>query len=91
MRDDLFKGTGWHYRRFRVPYPRLLIGYDHFDTYFHEISDRYSDGVNWGLVDLDGDGGVEILVTSRDETVDLGPDLEGLGRTEWLFFDVQCN
>jgi hypothetical protein len=51
--------------------------------WFEEGFDRYSDGLNWSLRDLDGDGRADLLVHERDEYVTAGPETNGLGRTAW--------
>jgi len=38
----------------------------------HEPTDRFSDDVNWALLDLDGAGGVELVVTQQPGVVDVG-------------------
>ncbi len=51
--------------------------------WFREGFDRYSDGLNWSLVDLDGDGAADLVVQDRDQYVTDGPTTDGLGRTAW--------
>ncbi|MGH1345986.1 MAG: hypothetical protein ACRBN8_30760 [Nannocystales bacterium] len=51
--------------------------------WFEEGFDRYSDGLNWSLRDLDGDGTADLVVHDRDQYVTQGPETGGLGRTAW--------
>jgi hypothetical protein len=53
------------------------------EAWFQEGTDRFSDGLNWQLLDLTGDGAVDLFVTGRDASVTQGPSTPQLGRTRW--------
>ena len=52
--------------------PRDWLLPDFGPAWAHETFDRFSDDVNWALLDLDGEGGVELVVTQQPGAADVG-------------------
>ncbi len=63
-------------------------GYDQ-DAWLREAGDRYSDGLNYILTDIDGDQHIDLVVTWADEYVTGPIDKNGLGRGHWLVYRGQ--
>ncbi len=64
-----------------VVYPNTGTGFgdpvdwpvpDYGPAWAHEPFDRFSDDVNWALLDLDGEGGVELVISQDPGTADVG-------------------
>ena len=53
-------------------------------------ADNYTDGLNWTLTDLNGDGGPDLVMLWQDEYVREPVELDDLGGTAWAVYLSTC-